>query len=279
MKHMFKRKITSVAIIAISAIAVLLVSSCSSNGAAGTISWTATTSQSSTGTTAINVVFSSVPAGLSAQDFSITTLGGNATAGVLTGSGTNWRLAIFVTTPGQVRLSINRSGIQNSYQVLTLTRTSPILRPAPPPPIAPPVFSYAVVGSGQVEITGLVSGSVHNLTIPAILSGYDVMSIEFNAFNGIGLTGTLTIPESLLVIGYSAFQANNIQAIIILGATSLIINMDVFSDNPNLQIVTVGPNASFHTNAFDLGDFETAYTANGAGTYTWNGTSWDWTAP
>ena len=65
-------------------------------------------------------------------------------------------------------------------------------------------YTYTV-SNGEATITGVSTSISGNVTIPSTLGGYPVTSIGSSAFNHCtGLT-SITIPESVVSIGSSAF--------------------------------------------------------------------------
>lgn len=64
---------------------------------------------------------------------------------------------------------------------------------------------YKVVGGTEITITGY-AGSGGALTLPEAINGLPVTRIGTNAFEGrTGLTGVVTIPDSVVSIGRQAF--------------------------------------------------------------------------
>lgn len=72
---------------------------------------------------------------------------------------------------------------------------------------AAPGFSYDQTGS-VVTITGWNGPALNGLTIPSRLNNGMVTGIAAEAFADVGLTGTVTIPASVVYIGDSAFRSN-----------------------------------------------------------------------
>jgi hypothetical protein len=140
---------------------------------AGTIAYSATADGSATaGTTKIDFVFNTAPSGLSVGDISISGTGA-ATKGTLTGSGTNWSLAITVTTAGQVTVSINKGGIDSSPKFLTLYK---------------PDITYTATADG--------SATVGTTKIDFVFSA-NIDSLNLSA-NDISISGTGTATKGTL---------------------------------------------------------------------------------
>jgi uncharacterized protein YjdB len=79
--------------------------SASANGTMGTAN-----------STAIAFAFAEAVTGLVAEEISVTADTGSVTKGTLTGDGTGWSLGITVATAGNVKVAINKSGIENTVK-------------------------------------------------------------------------------------------------------------------------------------------------------------------
>ncbi|GHV41153.1 hypothetical protein AGMMS49546_16440 [Spirochaetia bacterium] len=73
-----------------------------------------------TTSTKIDFVFTAAVTGLTADDITIAGTPGTAAKGTLTGSGTNWSLALTGTTGGAAAVSINKAGIESGAKSITL---------------------------------------------------------------------------------------------------------------------------------------------------------------
>lgn len=82
-------------------------------------------------------------------------------------------------------------------------------------------------------ITGLADSNVHNLEIPSQINGVTVRHIASNAFDNVGLTGTLTIANTVHTIGQNAFRNNSITSVTIPGSV-IDIGAHAFANNSNL---------------------------------------------
>jgi len=133
------------------------------------ITWAAV-ANSATNTTAINFVFTYPVYGLTADDIAIG--GGNgsgagaATGGALTGGGTEWSLAVAVTRPGDVSISINRARIDS---VPRMVAVQPINWTVTPNTVTNTtaidfVFDYPVYGltAADIAIVGQSGGGNGN---------------------------------------------------------------------------------------------------------------------
>ena len=79
-------------------------------------------------------------------------------------------------------------------------------------------FIYKKNSDGTADYSSIVSyagNKVNNLTIPETKNGVALKRIEGNAFSGVGLTGTLTIPSTVTYIGGDAFAFNSITNVIL----------------------------------------------------------------
>ena len=77
------------------------------------------------------------------------------------------------------------------------------------------------------------NGSLNNLVIPSQINGANVTRIADSAFESVGLTGTLTLPNTLTHIGQRAFMGNSLTSITIPNSVTLIGNY-AFANNTNL---------------------------------------------
>ena len=84
--------------------------------------YTASVNDSAGVSTAIAFAFSEAVTGLSAEHITLADGTGAAIKGALAGSGKNWSLAIDVTAPGTVRVSIAKEGIEAGDKTLTVRR-------------------------------------------------------------------------------------------------------------------------------------------------------------
>jgi uncharacterized repeat protein (TIGR02543 family) len=76
------------------------------------------------GSTAISFTFSGAVAGLTAAEILVVNDTGAATKGALTGSGTGWWLGIDVTTAGNVKVVINKAGIESTVKDVTVHKAA-----------------------------------------------------------------------------------------------------------------------------------------------------------
>ena len=97
-----------------------------------------------------------------------------------------------------------------------------------------------VVSAGQNFIfdplTGIIhgySGPLNNLVIPAQINGVSVTHIANSAFDSLGLTGSLTLPNTLSTIGARAFWGNSLTSVIVPSSVTSIGNY-AFAHNPAL---------------------------------------------
>ena len=113
------------------------------------ITWTATPYGSPT-TTAINFAFTANPGTLAAADFTIAAGTGSATRGILSNTRTMRILEISDVEAGSVSVSINRAGIAQGPQTVTLVApTEPVLQS---------------IANAVITVTAPVTGAIPNTT-------------------------------------------------------------------------------------------------------------------
>ncbi len=113
-------------------------------------------------------------------------------------------------------------------------------------------FSYTVLDEG-ISITGYL-GTLTDIIIPEEIEGINVVDIKSVAFRG-GQYTSITLPETLLSIGYAAFSDNNISNLII---PDSVVNIDhsAFRNN-SINTLQLGENldflgyAAFHNNSIE----------------------------
>jgi hypothetical protein len=99
-------------------------------------------------------------------------------------------------------------------------------------------FSYQVLPDNTASIINCVDMcSATDPVIPATLGGFPVSKIEARAFEGDGLSGTLTMPATITEIGQAAFLRNSLSAITF-PATFVKVGNSAFSRN-QLAALTV----------------------------------------
>ena len=89
------------------------------------------------------------------------------------------------------------------------------------------------------------TGPANNVVIPSQINGQNVTHIAANAFDSLGLTGTLTLPNTLTHIGQSAFRNNSLTTVTIPSSVASIGNY-AFANNHSLTT------ARFHHNDTSL---------------------------
>jgi hypothetical protein len=170
---------------------------------AATIAYTAAADGDPGDSAKIDFVFSEPVESLAAGNISITNGTGAAAKGALTGSGTHWSLGIVVSAPGNVRVRINRAGIEGAEktvtlykQLITYTAAADIQSGAEPSGSIDLSFSRAVEGLSiedigcaddtgsayPLELTG--SGRDWSLGIVVISSGNIRISIDRDGIEG-----------------------------------------------------------------------------------------------
>jgi len=119
-------------------------------------------------------------------------------------------------------------------------------------------YEYTNHGDGTATITAYTTNYTVNLVIPATLDGNDVISIGDSAFLSKNLEGSVTIPDSVLMIGVDAFRSNY-------GLTNLTLGNSVTSIAERAfyvtklkaltipdSVITIGDNAFYYNNIATL---------------------------
>jgi len=95
----------------------------------------------------------------------------------------------------------------------------------------------AVQGNFSFDVaTGAIwgySGPLHNMVIPSQINGVNVTRIHESAFENLGLTGSVTIPNTVTFIGTRAFRGNSISTVTIPASVTNIGNY-AFANNATL---------------------------------------------
>jgi len=165
---------------------------------------------------------------------------------------------------------------------------------------------FGTSGWSSSFLNGSYAGSSPNILIPASMDGVTLTRVWQDVFNDKGLVSIsfqnesqiehiharafrnnnlteVVLPETLKRIDRLAFDGNNITSVVIPDSVTTI-ETSAFT---GLEKITVGSNLNFHThpqgNESQLNNsingnnaFRDAYVADGggAGTYTWNGSTW-----
>jgi hypothetical protein len=95
-----------------------------------------------TASTKIDFTFSAAVTGLTAADIAVTDDTGSVTKGGLTGNGTNWSLVITVNTAGNVKVAINKTGIESAEKDVTVHAVSAV---------PPESFQFIYKNTGTVD--------------------------------------------------------------------------------------------------------------------------------
>ena len=136
--------------------------------------------------TTITLTFSEAVTDLAADDITVTTGTGSVTKGELSGSGTTWTLGITVVTAGNVKVSINKTGIDGAEKTVTVFKADETVD-----------ITYTVTGTaGDGTTTGIVftfSGEVTDLAADDISVADDTGSVTKGELSGSETTWTLAI--------------------------------------------------------------------------------------
>ena len=156
------------------------------------IRWIATwvaAANSATDTNAINFTFGLPVSELTADDIAVNDGTGAVITGALTGSGTSWSLAVTVTNPGNVSVSINRAGIEAGSRIVTVS------------PVTWTATFNLVAGASTIDFT--LGASVSSLTATDIIITDETGSVTTGALTGNGtswsLVATVTRSGNVLV--------------------------------------------------------------------------------
>jgi alpha-tubulin suppressor-like RCC1 family protein len=157
------------------------------NGESAKVSWKAEANgaEGATDTTAIAFTFSGVVVDLNTSHIAITGDTGAVTKGDLTGSGTNWSLGITVQTAGAIKVKINREGIEDTEEIVTVHKA--------------PDSTYTATADGvantttSTKIDFAFSAAVEGLTAEQIAVADDTGSVVKGALAGSGTSWTLGI--------------------------------------------------------------------------------------
>jgi|GEM_PF-4952937 len=150
-------------------------------------SWTAS-ADSAANTTAINFTFDDPVSGLSASDITVSDGTGSVTTGALTGGGTEWSLAVAVTNPGTVNVSLDRLGIERRWSAVAVH------------PITWTATAYHVVYIAKINLT--FGAPVSGLAASDITVTDETSQVTTGALTGSGTEWTLAltaIPRNVTV--------------------------------------------------------------------------------
>ncbi|MDR0597219.1 MAG: hypothetical protein LBG14_01785 [Treponema sp.] len=146
----------------------------------------------------IDFVFSAAVAGLTAEDISLADDTGAASKGALTGGGTSWTLGIAVSTAGNVKVRINRTGIENTERTLTVHK-------------APAVdIGYSALADGDA---GTASTKI-DLTFTAAVAGLIAGDISLAGDTGSVIKGALTGSGTSWTLGIAVTRAGSVKVAI-----------------------------------------------------------------
>ena len=171
------------------------VSKSSAGGANSSTLYTASANNTSQ-TTAINFTFSASVTGLSASDITVANETGFAFKGALSGGGTSWSLAVTTARTGNVKVSIDKTGIQSGFQTVAVYRPSSVVVDNDEGPILYDAVANNTAASNTdtTSINFTFSASVSGLTANDInvenyLTGY----VTKGALSGIGTSWSLAV--------------------------------------------------------------------------------------
>lgn len=112
-------------------------------------------------------------------------------------------------------------------------------------------YEYTVNPDGTATITKY-SGREGDIRVPNVLDGLSVTRIGREAFSGVLLLITVSIPESITHIGASAFNPNMTLQRVTIHSPIVVIEADAFPISPRLTIVSHDPStAKEHANQYN----------------------------
>ena len=141
------------------------------------IAWTAAT-DSSMDTTTISFSFDVPVSGLTVDDVTIIARTGSATAEALIGDGASWSLAVAVTSPGDVEVSISRSGIEDRTETIE---------------VHPITWTATTIGFPTTAIDFTFGVPVSNLTVSDITIPDGIDLVTKGNLTGSGRSWSLAI--------------------------------------------------------------------------------------
>ena len=121
--------------------------------------------------TKIDFTFNAAVTGLTEDDITLTNDTGAVTKGTLSGGGTSWSLGITVQTAGNVKVSINKEGIESAEKPVTLSRGG--TPPTPPTPPTQTQYTITFNGNGGSSPSSQTVNAGGSITLPSSTwSGY-----------------------------------------------------------------------------------------------------------
>jgi hypothetical protein len=118
---------------------------------------------------AINFSFGAVTAGLTTKDIVITGDTGSVAPGALSGGGQNWSLGIVVATPGDIKVHINREGIETGEKIVAVYK--PAVYSLTTDGAAALVSSTKIDFAFNADITGLTTGDMVVSPADSVITG------------------------------------------------------------------------------------------------------------
>ena len=123
------------------------------------------------------------------------------------------------------------------------------------------MLTYDIIND-EIEITGCLEDCPSDLIIPEIINGYSVTSIKDSSFSYEELIDTVTLPQSIVSIGYGAFSFNNIENVTIPSSVTSVGNT-AFNAN-QLDIIRFSGNRPvIHPAAFSENQIQNIYYCSG----------------
>jgi uncharacterized repeat protein (TIGR02543 family) len=137
----------------------------------------------SAGTTALTFNFSGTVTGLLANNITLTGGTGSVTKGSITGGGTSWTLGVTVNTTGDIKVSIDKDGIEDEQKDVTVYK----------PPITYTVTANGTAETGTTTLTFTFSAAITGLSDNNITLTNDTGSVTKGSLSGGGKNWTLAV--------------------------------------------------------------------------------------
>jgi hypothetical protein len=151
----------------------------------------------STTSTKINFTFGQAVTGLTAEQISVANDTGAATKGTLSGSGTSWALGISVTTPGKVKVTIGKAGIEDTEKTVEVYKFVP-----------PPDATYTAAADGAANTT---TSTKINFVFDTAVAGLTAGDISVANDTGTAAKGSITGSDTSWSLEISVMSAGKVK--------------------------------------------------------------------
>jgi hypothetical protein len=143
--------------------------------------------------TAITITFSAELEGLTEDQISLTNDTGDVTKAALSGSGTSYSLGIAVNTPGNVKLAINKEGIESAEKSVAVYKFIPV--------------SYTAAANGNATTTSTQINFAFGTAVAGLVAG----DISVTNDTGAIAKGTLSGSGTSYSLGITVTTAGNVK--------------------------------------------------------------------